>query len=547
MFPVSCCCDIFRFVIYHNFNFSLSGYSDAGTIQYVDDQVISDVQNFIKLRGSQIINGKVDYSLFMGDLYHDNPEEFEFNLGERRQMISVAAHAKKIIEENEQIATKKRKIDYNEVVYFKTLNGYLFKKKSTIGLSQMDVEVLEPNEQELKLYLFESMVHTLEKSIPEDWDSVKDIVSMSMAFVEIRGKHNVHGEVQCILCQQNNRENRINVSTKKSVQKGQNHAKIYWVMSNFKEHLKQVHLLKDRNKRDVIMPKIENTAQKQTLTVKNEVIYENELQCDSLTQSENQFDGEKKKLKSNTKSVDEYSEEYVDVIDENIVYQQLSEQIGQMSTFVHTQKLIQQKMNFAIENDTRTMKIVKMKDDGSCLFRDLCHQLFPDMKPNSVEFEKFVKKLRTEAVEFIKTNYKDFKRQLANSIYERQIDGDCEVDDMEEKCRDFLENDLPKSTCWAGCESVVAISNLYKVNIIVFNENEHCYYVSGFNFEYKKSICIAYRLSKNSCSKSNKPKGKRNHYDSITDIDDQDIFDLSEIMKSRMNGEVIELEVSTVD
>lgn len=45
----------------------------------------------------------------------------------------------------------------------------------------------------------------------------------------------------------------------------------------------------------------------------------------------------------------------------------------------------------------------------------------------------------------------------------------------------------------------------------------------------------------------NKAKGRRNHYDSITDIDDQVVFDLSEIMQNRIHGEIIELEVSRVD
>lgn len=140
------------------------------------------------------------------------------------------------------------------------------------------------------------MVTTLEKTIPEKWDSVKENISMNMVFVEILDGNKVHGEVQCIFCQQNNKENRINVSTKTTIL--QKHAKLFWIMSNFKEHLKQVHILareKKRGIKHIKSSKNENNRQEEakpnenvqiggqsqlgSMTSKNEL---NDLQTSSL-------------------------------------------------------------------------------------------------------------------------------------------------------------------------------------------------------------------------------------------------------------------------
>lgn len=204
----------------------------------------------------------------------------------------------------------------------------------------------------------------------------------------------------------------------------------------------------------------------------------------------------------------------VDIVEDNLVYQQLSQQIGLMSKSVLQHRLVQKKMCFNIddiEGNDRDIKIVKMKDDGSCLFRSVSHQLFPNMKVNSVDFENKVKELRAEAVEYIKQNVENFERQLANAIYDRQIDQDAEVSVIEVKCRDFLYNELPKSNCWAGSESLIALSHLYEVNIFVFNEDGSFYCVSGFTNNYAKSICVAFRLSNRSSGKSKKCS-TRNHY-----------------------------------
>lgn len=520
----------------------MSGYSDAGTLRYLDDDVINDVQQYVKTKGLKTTDGKAESVLFVGDLYKDDIEGFEFNLGERRQMLCVAKHAESLFQPNElPTLAKKRKIDYSEVTFLTSLNGWLFKKRTAAATTlQVKDEKMESVQSDPKLEsaLFDSMVNTLQKTLtPEHWDLVKDSVLETSGMTSVETERS--GLIKCILCQQNNNEKCISVSVKFVF--SEKETKRYWVMSNFKEHLTQVHGMGPTDESRFSNKKkgrsaVKNTKFKKQRSTKSE----NSL----LTQDE---------MHEEKGHIESYTEEEVEVVvvSSDYVYQQISKQIGEMSTCVHELKLIQQKVKFFIDTKECEMQVVRMKSDGSCLFRAIVHQLYPQLKINSKSFENNVGKLRAEAVSYIEENYDDFLIQLKNAIYDRQIDPSGDVSYIEDKCHEFLKNDLPKSSCWGGSESLIALSILYSVNIFVFSECGPVLCATDFNSDYKKSICIAYRASiapRASGKLKMNPNLKRNHYDSITDVDDQDIYDLSEEIKSRLiDGQVIALEISSTN
>lgn len=66
---------------------------------------------------------------------------------------------------------------------------------------------------------------------------------------------------------------------------------------------------------------------------------------------------------------------------------------------------------------------------------------------------------------------------------------------------------LSKSTTWGGTESLKAISELEKINIIIFSEDDKPYFPFEFKDDYTRTVAIASRL--------NETKTKRDHYDSI--------------------------------
>lgn len=170
-----------------------------------------------------------------------------------------------------------------------------------------------------------------------------------------------------------------------------------------------------------------------------------------------------------------------------------------------------------VQEDTAYLQLAKIKGDGNCLFRALAHQLFQE-KLNTSKQNKSTKKLRADLVEYIKSNYADFEHELKGSVLDRKSTASI-IEDIESDCRFYLNHCLQKSGCWGGAECIKAASRLYKVNVIIVNENGPCYLVNGFNSSYKRCVILAYRLAS--------IKGDdniRNHYDSVTGIDQNDIF-----------------------
>lgn len=42
--------------------------------------------------------------------------------------------------------------------------------------------------------------------------------------------------------------------------------------------------------------------------------------------------------------------------------------------------------------------------------------------------------------------------------------------------------------------TIKAVSQMHKVNVLIVNEDEKCFYNNGFNINYSRTITIAYRL-----------------------------------------------------
>lgn len=187
---------------------------------------------------------------------------------------------------------------------------------------------------------------------------------------------------------------------------------------------------------------------------------------------------------------------------EAIIYRQISAQISKMLEAALCFNEVEEEMDYEIEGTVHTIKNVEIKSDGNCLFRALAHQLFCD-KSNSRKQDISAKKMRADAVAFIKANYEQFEHELKGCVFERK--NQIEIGDIEEECKIYLNHILPKNGCWGGAETIKAVSSLHAVNVLIFNEYGRFYYVNGFNADYVRTIIIAYRLGVGSI---------RNHYDS---------------------------------
>lgn len=164
-------------------------------------------------------------------------------------------------------------------------------------------------------------------------------------------------------------------------------------------------------------------------------------------------------------------------------------------------------MAVKIDDRSYQINVLKIKGDGSCLFASVIHQL-ECVKVDTEEHFKQTAALRQKVVQHIKENIDKYKQTIL-------CRDDVTVKDKNEDkaCEEFLD-ELSKSTFWGGMESLLAVANLYSVNIFVFNEKGPCYFATGFNPEFKQIIFLGYRIGliKNK-------KNTYNHYDSICAID----------------------------
>lgn len=486
----------------------------------------------------------------MGEIFDDSHEDFEFTLGERTQLLHIATHVKSILlngKNIQELPTKKKmecanKIDYSGLIHIPKLNGWLFKKRTAVLSTNNVGETINPDCQtedpKLKASLFESMVNSLRKFVSSDqWEYLKDSINDSLVFVRCHTENDIRGSVKCIFCTNKNKEKIISVSFKSVTSKNQ--CKIYWVLSNFVDHMKRQH---SEGSNIEVKKQIQHSSEIHKI---NEVPTESQ-QPDNLDQRDDDESSEIEEIfikKENQQYQSEDENEYVVDI-ENVMYSQITAQMRELTD--RKGNTVPKEINFDLENTRRTLKLQTMKGDGSCLFRAIAHQLNTTIKVNSPKIGSLAKELRQQVVSHINENYNDYKRQLMNAIFDRQIDPLCEVPNIDDECKNFLQNDLPSDNCWGGQESIMALSLLHAVNIFVFDEDGPVHCANMFNVNYNKSICIAYRLHRRS-------DGRRNHYDSVIDISDADVYDLCRILTNRIgdgfkDGQTISLEVdSSID
>lgn len=168
----------------------------------------------------------------------------------------------------------------------------------------------------------------------------------------------------------------------------------------------------------------------------------------------------------------------------------------------------------AVNVDDRfiNVNVLKIEGDGNCLFASLVHQLH-DVKTNSQEHKKLTTDLRQEVVQHIRENIVRYKQAIKSRL---NYDGK----NIDEACVTYLEK-LSEEGHWGGPETILATSNMYNVNVLVFDEKAPFYLSTGFNPNYSRTIFLAYRIGSTQGPDGN---AKRNHYDTICGIDEELLY-----------------------
>lgn len=162
-----------------------------------------------------------------------------------------------------------------------------------------------------------------------------------------------------------------------------------------------------------------------------------------------------------------------------------------------------------------------MAGDGNCFFLVVAHQLV-NSQINTPEHENAAFNLRTEVVKYIKqpAHLPFFIHDLKNRI---TCDSGAEDKEIVNECLRFLGNNLSKSGCWAGMESIKAVSELKNINIIVVNDDSTAHLPNHFNPQAEISIIVLF----SSLTGKAKENSNRCYYDSVINIPSEIITKMS--------------------
>lgn len=440
-----------------------------------------------------------DKHYFFGP-FVSNINKFRFLPGERNLIDEYSGYVTNIMKTkgiNYFESTKTHKIAWKNIVELDC--GLFFgERQKTRKNKKLQSRSIPSNETliaELVTRLSETKKFFLEKhSIVPDFDiSVKDIKIVNIG-------NRIIAVWQCPLCE---KEKKKQLHVQYDVSKS--NSTPYWNPSNVSKHLR-LHASK-------------LASAKQSQNQVNEIDNRNKTgQEDRLSVSKDNCN------KSNDESLILPKDNPVDITliekYEDMLYQQVSRQNLLLAQSNLTNNPKTDIMKFIFADRLENIKVVKIIGDGNCLFSSIVHQLFC-FKLNSSEHYDAVHKLRSDVVDFIRSNLKDFE-----FVLKHRISPTGKVQNMEECCNRFLDTVLNIDKTWGGSETTLAVSKMYKVNVITFSEEDIYILPCGFNTEYSRTILLAFRgYSKGNNQitiRKNNPIA-RNHFDSVFEVQ-QDVL-----------------------
>lgn len=186
---------------------------------------------------------------------------------------------------------------------------------------------------------------------------------------------------------------------------------------------------------------------------------------------------------------------------------------------------------------TSTILVCPIPGDGNCLLGSIVHQHF-HLEVGSDKYIQKVTELRHKVVAHIKANLKQFERQLSGRIYDKRsqtIEKRVKIRNFEEESTNFLDNYLSKDHHWAGEETTQAVSELFKANIIIFDEWSDVRFGNSFDPSYQDIITVAFRVQKKHNRQENAHNIDRNHFDSIIRLNDDILQESAAILMEKYN------------
>lgn len=493
----------------------------------INDDDLKDIENFIRNELYDVFKEKCqqrnvefnekDMEHFYG-CFQSSTSNFRFLSGEKKLIQVLAEYAKEIHETDKIKNTNSFEMPCNYKFSRKDTNFFPFglyfgKSESRIKSSKNLIEMADvfelskpENMKDVICRRLNDMIKTL--GIPNE-----NLFSNDSVKIINRG-NKLQSNITCALCKLDSKVKTIIAQAETR----NNSTAIHWNFGNLKKHIKKMHKayidemcenypplnsddesIKPKRMKKKLTASHSNFT---TLELKIEPTVEMNCEDDQIEHgSKSTEDGEKLQISDGNVNL---CEDF-----EKLVYKQMAAQ----NLFICEKNLLNsdsaENMDYIIsKNISTTLKLSKIAADGNCLFGALSHQIF-GWKIGSKDHRLSTSELRDACVKRIKDKFEEYESWFKGTV------DDC----TENECKFYLNFCLPKDGCWAGSESIKAISDIYKINIIIFNENDTFYFHHNFNPDYTRCVAIAYR--KYHDTKSMKD---RNHYDSVVEMNSGDLY-----------------------
>lgn len=508
----------------------MSGFAHPLTFTEINDEDIAKIEKFmredaIKLAKSNIhTNKSCDVLLnhekkteIFGKTFASCPERFHFLPGDISCIKLLIAHVKELV------STKNGRQQFKEKKKRKKNANLPFNQPAEQASTSQQSDVNGTNNSNLQLTeeLLKKVVICLKSYGLETTDWAGTLIDVDSS--------GIYGNVNCILCDPDDdgKPKSIRVYYYSSeTRKG------FWTLSNYTKHLEKAHLLvahrltkiKSENDSSSLFESSKRKKKSSLTDLKQDPVIE------SISSDEHEIQSQGEPQEENKGTLLELSVEYVDSsgnIDSQMLYAQISDQMRQMLAAAIINGEQQENMVFDLEGHSSHLFLVKTKSDGNCLFSALAHQLWKN-GIGSKKHEKIVKGLRLTVVDHIldPDNFPRYAISLEERLAEKKnID---EINDLTAECKQFVRCSLSCDGQWGGLETINAVSYLYRVNVVVFNEHGTCYMIKEGDDEYKITVVIAYRAAE-----MHNGEYTRCHYDSVTEIDSNSIFSASEFIAKK--------------
>lgn len=466
---------------------------------------------------------------YFGETYASDPSNFRFEIGDKKLIKYLRDH---IQDSAKQKGNKylRRFCKRGRKRTQKKSHKEAQKELNSNDQNEVNNENYPPDDEnyrriekydQLRGKLFNGVNELMQSFVIDD--SILESFNLNSVSVKMTdGK--IYGEIICAVCENDPKKKRKIMSKRVFYENG-NGSK-FWVLANFKKHLKNVHKLELAEH-----PKFDGEESDRPLSM---------LKKKTASRTKTKHEVDSPELDGNLRNIDTFASDRnftVEIVDvpiyssnyefdssfgtthENAMFHQISEQIKKMLEATLTNNDVTEDMSFSFSHEnSHTLTVAKIEKDGSCLFRSLEHQL-SGRKVNTREQTHHTQQLRKNVVEYISDHHDSFRQALKSRVYEEM--DESTVSDMDKECKKILDEYLPNDFYWGGAETLKAVKEMFDVNILTFDEKGQCRFFNQFTEANNRTLILAYRINPHRSEKV----PIRYHYDSVCDIPSSAIVD----------------------